>query len=139
MSKIYFSPKKLSFFPEDFIEDYKQAGTWPDDAIEISEEKYTELKFGLLSGKVLSVDIAGNPILVSQPKQTVSEMASSLRSNRDLLISSTDYLVMPDYPISADLLAKVKAYRQALRDIPEQVGFPADIDWPINPMDEVTA
>ena len=54
-----------------------------------------------------------------------------------MLIAGTDYLVMPDYPISTDLLAKVKVYRQALRDITIQVGFPYDIDWPINTLDEV--
>ena len=24
-------------------------------------------------------------------------------------------------------------YRQALRDIPQQSGFPGDIDWPVKP------
>lgn len=32
---------------------------------------------------------------------------------------------------------QVKVYRQALRDITIQVGFPYDIDWPINTLDEV--
>ncbi|NCB78622.1 MAG: hypothetical protein EOM41_01220 [Bacilli bacterium] len=37
------------------------------------------------------------------------------------------------------LLAKVKAYRQALRDVTDQDGFPTEIAWPVNPMDEVAA
>ena len=28
-----------------------------------------------------------------------------------------------------------KAYRQALRDVPQQAGFPTDIDWPELPAD----
>ena len=57
-------------------------------------------------------------------------LAASARQKRDRLIAATDYLVTPDYPISDDRLAKVKIYRQALRDIPEQSGFPRSITWP---------
>ena len=60
-------------------------------------------------------------------------LAASARQKRDRLIATTDYLVTPDYPISDDRLAKVKIYRQALRDIPEQSGFPRTITWPEKP------
>ena len=60
-------------------------------------------------------------------------LAASARQKRDRLIVATDYLVTPDYPIESDRLAKVKIYRQALRDIPEQSGFPRTIAWPEKP------
>ena len=60
-------------------------------------------------------------------------LAASARQKRDRLIATTDYLVTPDYPIESDRLAKVKIYRQALRDIPEQSGFPRSITWPDKP------
>ena len=60
-------------------------------------------------------------------------LAASARQKRDRLIAVTDYLVTPDYPIEPDRLAKVKIYRQALRDIPEQSGFPRTIVWPEKP------
>lgn len=60
-------------------------------------------------------------------------LAASARQKRDRLIAATDYLVTPDYPIESDRLAKVKIYRQALRDIPEQAGFPRTIAWPKKP------
>lgn len=60
-------------------------------------------------------------------------LAASARQKRDRLIAVTDYLVTPDYPIESDRLAKVKIYRQALRDIPEQAGFPRTIAWPEKP------
>ena len=60
-------------------------------------------------------------------------LAASARQKRDRLIATTDYLVTPDYPIEPDRLAKVKIYRQALRDIPEQAGFPRSITWPEKP------
>ena len=60
-------------------------------------------------------------------------LAASARQKRDRLIAVTDYLVTPDYPIESDRLAKIKIYRQALRDIPEQAGFPRTITWPEKP------
>ena len=60
-------------------------------------------------------------------------LAASARQKRDRLLAATDYLVTPDYPISDDRLAKIKIYRQALRDIPEQAGFPRTITWPEKP------
>ena len=60
-------------------------------------------------------------------------LAASARQKRDRLIATTDYLVTPDYPIESDRLAKVKIYRQALRDISEQSGFPRTITWPEKP------
>ena len=60
-------------------------------------------------------------------------LAASARQKRDRLIAATDYLVTPDYPIESDRLTKVKIYRQALRDIPGQSGFPRTITWPEKP------
>lgn len=61
---------------------------------------------------------------------TDEERAEAARKKRDALLTATDYLLMPDYPLSAEKLEAVKAYRQALRDVPEQSGFPASIEWP---------
>ena len=60
-------------------------------------------------------------------------LADSARHKRDRLIAATDYLVTPDYPIDPEKLVKIKTYRQALRDIPEQSGFPRSITWPDKP------
>ena len=40
---------------------------------------------------------------------------------------------MDDYPISEEDLAAVKAYRTALRDVPQQEGFPREVVWPEAP------
>lgn len=58
------------------------------------------------------------------PTPTQEELAASIRAERDRRITATDYLVMPDYPISQEKLEEIKVYRQALRDIPQQPGFP---------------
>lgn len=59
-----------------------------------------------------------------------SDYAAEAREKRNALIAETDYLVMPDYPLPEDKRQAVMAYRQALRDVPEQEGFPRQIDWP---------
>ena len=68
------------------------------------------------------------------PQPTAEELseqtAQAVRAHRDRLLSQTDYLVSGDYPISDDDLADVKTYRQALRDVPSQAGFPDQIEWP---------
>ena len=77
-------------------------------------------------------DVGGIAIYLTDAEYD-TVLAASARQKRDRLIATTDYLVTPDYPISDDRLAKVKIYRQALRDIPEQVGFPRTIAWPEKP------
>lgn len=64
------------------------------------------------------------------PEEKLAEAECDIRSKRDRLIADTDYLLTPDYPISPDELEVVKAYRTALRDVPQQEGFPYDVVWP---------
>jgi hypothetical protein len=65
--------------------------------------------------------------------KTDDEFAAEAREKRNQLIAETDYLLMSDYPLDAEKKAAVLAYRQALRDLPEQAGFPRQIDWPVKP------
>lgn len=50
--------------------------------------------------------------------------AKRLRTERDRRISATDYLMTPDYPLDEEGKILVMTYRQALRDLPQQPGFP---------------
>lgn len=52
---------------------------------------------------------------------------------RNNLLNDSDYLMMADYPISDEKKQEIKVYRQALRDIPQQDGFPDSIVWPDKP------
>ena len=67
------------------------------------------------------------------PEPSLEEKASVIRQQRDALLSATDYMMMPDYPISDTDRDALRAYRQALRDIPEQPGFPDEVAWPEKP------
>lgn len=63
-------------------------------------------------------------------EQKLNELATAIRSKRNSLLAETDYLLMPDYPISEEYLEKVKEYRQQLRDITEQDEFPKNVTFP---------
>ena len=66
-----------------------------------------------------------------------NQLAASIRTKRDLLLSETDYLMTQDYPISVADRELMIAYRQALRDIPEQSGFPFDVIFPLKPNNKI--
>ena len=63
-------------------------------------------------------------------EQKLNELASTIRTKRNSLLAETDYLLMPDYPISDDYLARIKKYRQDLRDITKQDEFPKNVTFP---------
>jgi predicted glycosyl hydrolase (DUF1957 family) len=48
---------------------------------------------------------------------------------RDTLLAATDVWALSDRTMTAEQTA----YRQALRDITDQAGFPTDITWPTKP------
>ncbi len=64
---------------------------------------------------------------------TGDQWADMVRRKRDSLISGTDYYILPDYPSTPDGIEAVKQYRQDLRDITLQSGFPRNVQWPSLP------
>lgn len=61
-------------------------------------------------------------------------LARDERIKRGLLIAQADILVNKAHDSNdTAALAKAVAYRQALRDVPQQQGFPATINWPVAP------
>jgi len=59
----------------------------------------------------------------------VSTKSIGLREMRDEFLLKTDWMALSDVTMSAEW----QAYRQALRDIPEQEGFPDNVVWPTKP------
>ena len=53
----------------------------------------------------------------------------TIRGLRDMLINATDWWATSDRTMTAEQTA----YRQALRDVPDQAGFPTNITWPTKP------
>lgn len=57
-----------------------------------------------------------------------AEQAKSVREQRNQKLKDTDWTQVADAPVDQ---AAWSAYRQALRDVPSQVGFPWDVQWPV--------
>lgn len=58
------------------------------------------------------------------------EAAKRVREERTKLLSNTDWTQLVDAPVDASPWA---TYRQELRDITDQPGFPHDVTWPTEP------
>ena len=58
------------------------------------------------------------------------EAAQQVRSRRDSLLTQSDWTQVADALVDQAAWA---TYRQALRDIPSQAGFPNEVTWPVAP------
>ena len=56
--------------------------------------------------------------------------SNAIREKRDELLKETDWVMTLDSPISPENQEKYRIYRQELRDIPQQEGFPFDVQFP---------
>jgi hypothetical protein len=61
--------------------------------------------------------------------QNTATLAASERATRDDLLKATDHYGLSD----VSMTEAMTAYRQALRDVPQQAGFPQTITWPTKP------
>jgi len=76
-------------------------------------------------------DDDGNTVTVQAQKdaKTAADnatLAASERATRAQLLTATDHYGLSDVTMPDDM----KTYRQALRDVPQQEGFPSTITWP---------
>ena len=58
---------------------------------------------------------------------SAEQLASEIRAERNRLLAASDWTQVADAPVDQAAWA---TYRQALRDITAQAGFPNDIVWP---------
>lgn len=63
-------------------------------------------------------------------EEVQARLADEARAFRNRLLTSSDWTQVADAPVDRAAWAE---YRQALRDVPDQLGFPADIIWPTAP------
>ena len=56
-------------------------------------------------------------------------LSNEIRAKRNSLLAETDYLALSDTTLSSDMAT----YRQALRDVTSQAGFPTSVTWPTKP------
>lgn len=57
---------------------------------------------------------------------------AEIRAIRNKFLAACDWTQVADAPVDQAAWA---IYRQALRDVPQQAGFPDDVSWPDPPTD----
>lgn len=71
------------------------------------------------------------------PELTEEQQKMQVRAQRNSLLTLCDWTQLPDAPLTAEQKQEWAEYRQALRDIPEQAGFPDAVVWPTMPEDSL--
>jgi hypothetical protein len=59
-----------------------------------------------------------------------SQVEDTIRTERDQLLAASDWTQVADAPVDQQAWA---TYRQELREVPQQDGFPFDVKWPEQP------
>ena len=92
----------------------------PADAPEGSRVKWT--------GSAWAMEVIPVVPATDEPEPISQDVL--VRGERDSLLTASDWTQVADAPVDQ---AAWSSYRQALRDIPQQAGFPDNITWPQEP------
>lgn len=77
--------------------------------------------------KSLKIDAEIKESILNQYQYELNARAEAVRTERNKRLAATDFYMLQDAPAAP---VGVAEYRQALRDVTEQEGFPFDIVWP---------
>ena len=69
--------------------------------------------------------------IVPNTTELNARKAAQVRAERDRRLTATDWTQLADIPTATR--TKWAAYRQSLRDVPQQPAFPHEISWPVKP------
>lgn len=64
---------------------------------------------------------------------STSVTAREINTQRRQLLADSDWTQLADAPLTTAKKSEWASYRQALRDIPGQPGFPGSVTWPVQP------
>lgn len=132
---IFYSPSTAAFYDDAFWD-----APLPADAAEVTPERHAELLEATTTGQIVQAGEDGQPVAVDAPVPPPETLAVLARRRRDAEIIAVRWLVdrhRDEEALDASTTLSAEGYRavllhiQALRDVPAQSGFPADIAWPV--------
>jgi len=82
----------------------------------------------IMTDHQIEIDRLAQEALDNEPSEEEKD-----RFQRDNLLEETDWIVVKYLDIGDPIPQEWSDYRQALRDITEQAGFPGNVDWPTEP------
>lgn len=99
----------------------------PAGCVETAPPSTTDEQLARWDGSTWAVEDIPTP--EAEPEPEPVDPAVEARAERDKLIALTDWWATSDRTITA---AQTQ-YRQDLRDVPNQAGFPTNVTWPTKP------
>lgn len=94
------------------------------------------VKYREINGQIEQYAEAAPVSNVAEP--TTEQLEMQVRAQRNSLLTLCDWTQLPDAPLTDGEKQEWAEYRQALRDVPEQTGFPDVVVWPSTPSAEVS-
>lgn len=130
-------PEKIAFENKD---DNKCDVIFIDNVEEVTTEEETKYVYDMYritinSRTNLEKQIEGNyDKWLELAKETeYNNLAKEIRATRDKLLEETDWTQVTDTALTEEKQAEYKEYRQKLRDITVQEGFPYSVEYPKKP------
>lgn len=103
------------------------------ETVEAVVEMYAPVRYWEeLKTPIVPVD-KGQSGTVVVPPPYVPSPADVAISRRNALLAESDWTQLADVPLSAEMKSQWATYRQQLRDLTDQPGFPDSINWPAKP------
>ncbi|MDN0120682.1 tail fiber assembly protein [Yersinia frederiksenii] len=139
MNSYIYSPALNSFFPESLRDDYVSAGSWPIDAINVSESTFNQF-INAPVGKERCAGSDGLPCWVDVPPPTPVELSAQAEHKKGELMSLANNAIGPlqdavDLEMATNdeiiALKAWKTYRVLLSRISPSKA--PEIEWPVAP------
>ncbi|MGU3835721.1 tail fiber assembly protein [Citrobacter portucalensis] len=135
----WFSPANNAFYPMALKESYVNAGSLPNDLIEVDDSIFNEFSATPPEGQMRGVGGDGLPIWIDIPvvEESPEQIMARARTLRDEFIFSTDRMLVSDFtinnaPLTTAQKAELLDVRQKFKLWPENEGWPA-IELPAIP------
>ena len=105
---------------------------YEDETLDAVLQMYAPIAFWVQAEQQVQVPPLESGSLSYNPPAppTPSELAYAQRATA---LQSSDWTQLPDVPLTNEQRAAWVTYRQELRDVPSQPGFPEHIIWPVAP------
>ena len=103
-----------------------------NEAVPVRREPFTAYETAWNKGTDLIYRETVVSAQVDEPARA-AHVAAAIRAARDRLLLESDWTQLADSPLPAGDKAAWATYRQGLRGVPQQAGFPAVVQWPAKP------
>jgi hypothetical protein len=125
---------KNTSFPEDIQDHHLPSGVvrvHPAQAPSITPYQYLEAADPAFDGTKWVAQYAIKEYSDERKGDIRDQYADNIRGLRDTKLAACDWTQAKDIPDS--ISSAWTTYRQALRDVPSQEGFPFNVTWPVAP------